>query len=70
MRYRVEMAPHSSQRVALTAPRRIEQLASRAKIGIKRDRPLRRRANMAAKLQRSLVVARQHALDEHDEMLK
>ena len=70
MRYRVEMAPHSSQRVALTAPRRIEQLASRARIGIKRDRPLRRRANMAAKLQRSLIVARQHALDEHDEMLK
>ena len=70
MRYRVEMAPHGSQRVALTAPRRIEQLASRARIGIKRDRPLRRRANMAAKLQRSLIVARQHALDEHDEMLK
>ena len=70
MRYRVEMAPHSSQRAALTAPRRIEQLASRARIGIKRDRPLRRRANMAAKLQRSLIVARQHALDEHDEMLK
>jgi hypothetical protein len=69
MRYRIEMVSHASKRVALTAPKRIERLSNADRTGIKRRMVLPRRANMEAKLRRSLIVARQFAIDEHDEML-
>jgi hypothetical protein len=56
----------------ITAPPRLARLNS--------DKPLRllarpgrtfdRRANLEAKLRRSLIVARQHAINEHDKMLE
>ena len=70
MRYRIEMVSHASKRAALTAPKRIELLSSAARTGIKRRMVLPRRANMEAKLRRSLIVARQFAIDEHGEQLK
>lgn len=70
MRYRIEMVSHASKRAALTAPKRIELLTNTTLRGIKRRRIPSRRANMEAKLRRSLIVARQFALDEHDTVLK
>jgi hypothetical protein len=72
MRYRSEMCSHASKRVALTAPRRIAQLSSDKPLRVhaRAGRMLDRRANIEARLRRSLIVARQHALDEHERMLK
>ena len=70
MHYRIEMVSHSSKRAALTAPKRIARLTSAARTGIKGRLLLPRRANMEFKLRRSLILARQYALDEHDKMLK
>jgi hypothetical protein len=62
----------TEKRHAVTAPPRLARLNS--------DRPLRvharpgrtfdGRANLEIALRRSLIVARQHAIDEHHKMLK
>jgi hypothetical protein len=72
LRYRTEMVPHSSQRAALTAARRIERLNSTVpeRITPSRLTGIEHRASVEAKLRRSLIVARRHALDEHDERLE
>jgi hypothetical protein len=72
MRYRGEMCSHFGKRVALTAPKRIERLNSDtpARLHPRPGRTLDRRANMEARLRRSLIVARQYALEEHAKMLK
>jgi hypothetical protein len=54
----------------LTAPGRIDRLTSGTGTGIKGRLVLPRRANLEAKLRRSLIVARQFAIDEHEKMLK
>ena len=41
-----------------------------SRINPRRGRVLDRRASLEAKLRRSLIVARQFAIDEHDKMLK
>jgi hypothetical protein len=72
LRYRIEMVSHASKRAALTAPKRIARLGSTTP---ERLRPLpgmvmERRRRMEEKLRRSIIVARQYAIDEHDKMLK
>ena len=56
----------------VTAPPRIALLSGDkpARVNPRPGRKLDRRANLEAKLRRSLIVARQHAIDEHDKMLK
>jgi hypothetical protein len=56
----------------ITAPPRIASLNGDkpARVNPRPGRKLDRRANLEAKLRRSLIVARQHAIDEHDKMLK
>jgi hypothetical protein len=70
MLHRAEMCSHFAKRAALLAPERIERLAHVGRTGIKRRLVLPRRANLELKLKRSLIVARQYAIDEHDKMLK
>jgi hypothetical protein len=72
LHYRIEMFSHASKRAAYTAPKRIARLNSAVPQGIKRgrDRLFDRRANLEAKLRRSLIVARQFAIDEHNKMLE
>jgi hypothetical protein len=55
----------------VTAPPRITLLNGDkpARINPRPGRMLDRRANLEAKLRRSLIVARQFAIDEHDKML-
>jgi hypothetical protein len=55
----------------VTAPSRIALLNGDkpARINPRPGRRLDRRANLEARLRRSLIVARQHANDEHDKML-
>ena len=71
LRYRIEMFSHANERAAYTAPKRIARLNSTMPEGIRRgrDRLFDRRANMEAKLRRSLIVARQFAIDEHEKIL-
>jgi hypothetical protein len=69
MRYRIEMVSHASKRVALTAPKRIARLVDPNPVGIKGRVTLPRRGLLEARLRRSLIVARQYALDEHEKML-
>jgi hypothetical protein len=56
----------------VTAPPRIALLNGDkpARIHPRPGRSLDRRANLEAKLRRSLIVARQFAIDEHDKMLE
>jgi hypothetical protein len=56
----------------VTAPPRIALLngGKPVRINPRPGRRLDRRANLEAKLRRTLIVARQHAIDEHDKMLK
>ena len=68
MRYRVELV-RSSQRAALTAPKRIARLVNPNPVGLKGRATLPRRGLLEARLRRSLIVARQYALDEHEKML-
>jgi hypothetical protein len=62
----------TERRHLITAPPRIALLNGdkSARINPRPGRMLDRRANLEAKLRRSLIVARQHAIDEHDNMLK
>jgi hypothetical protein len=59
-------------RPLVTAPPRIALLNGDkpARINPRPGRMLDRRANLEAKLRCSLIVARQHAIDERDKMLK
>jgi hypothetical protein len=41
-----------------------------ARVNPRPGRNLDRRANLESALRRSLIVARQYAIDEHDKMLK
>jgi hypothetical protein len=70
MQYR-SMCSHFSKRRVLTAPKRIERLygGKPARLHPRPGRMLDRRVNLEAKLRRSLIVARQFALDEHDKVL-
>ena len=56
----------------VTAPPRIALLSGDkpARVNPRPGRRLDRRANLEAKLRRSLIVARQFAIDEHNKMLK
>jgi hypothetical protein len=70
LRHRVELIT-TPARAAFTAPRRLARLTSQvsARVHPRPGRLLDRRSSLEASLRRSLVVARQHALDEHDERL-
>jgi hypothetical protein len=56
----------------VTAPPRIARLNSGGPLRVhpRPGRKLDRRANLEAKFRRSLIVARQFAIDEHDKMLR
>jgi hypothetical protein len=62
----------TEKRHAVTGPPRLAKLNSNtpARLYPRPGRMLDRRANLEARLRRSLIVARQFAIDEHDEMLK
>jgi hypothetical protein len=65
------MFPHYTQRVAHTAPRRMAMLAAPS-LWLHPDTPTRRmnrRGFVEARLRRSLALARQAALEEHDRTL-
>jgi hypothetical protein len=70
-RPRVQLIP-TEQRAAYLVPRLLRRLtsASPARLHPRKGRLLDRRPRLEAKLRRSVIVARQHALDEHDRMLK
>jgi hypothetical protein len=70
MRYRIEMVSHASKRAALTAAKRIERLANWDSPTNPNRLRLSRRSNTEERLRRSLIVARQHAIDEYEEMLR
>jgi hypothetical protein len=69
-RPRVELI-RTEKRAAYIAPRILVRLngATPARLHPRPGRMLDRRANLEAKLRRSLIVARQFAIDEHDKML-
>jgi hypothetical protein len=68
-RNRVQLIP-TPDRVALTAPRRLERLTSSpARLHTRPGRTLDARHRLEAALRRSLIVARQAALDEHQKWL-
>jgi hypothetical protein len=71
LRSRVELV-RTEKRAAYHAPRILARLNSTvpARINPRPGRMLDRRVNLEAKLRRSLIVARQHAIDEHNKMLK
>ena len=70
LRYRVELI-RTEKRAAYHAPRILARLNSEAPARLfpRPGRMLDRRVNLEAKLRRSLIVARQFAIDEHDKML-
>ena len=70
LRPRVELVV-TPNRAAYLAPRILARLNSTtpARLHPRPGRMLDRRTNLEAKLRRSLIVARQHALDEHNKML-
>jgi hypothetical protein len=70
LRHRVELIA-TPARTACTAPRRLARLTSQAPVRLhpRSGRLLDRRSSVEASLRRSLIVARQHALDEHHERL-
>jgi hypothetical protein len=59
-------------RYTVTAPPRLARLKSGnpARVNPRPGRQLDRRANLEARLRRSLIVAREHAINEHDKMLE
>jgi hypothetical protein len=71
LRPRVQLI-RTEQRAAYHAPRILSRLNSEtpARLFPRLGRKLDRRANLEAKLRRSLIVARQFAIDEHDKMLR
>jgi len=70
LRARVELI-RTENRAAYHAPKRLARLYSGtpARIHPRPGRMLDRRARLEARLRRSLIVARQFAIDEHDKML-
>jgi hypothetical protein len=69
-RARIELIP-TPARAAHTVPRRLARLTGPpARLYPRPGRRLDRRTHIEAALRRSVIVARQHALDEHDRMLK
>jgi hypothetical protein len=70
MRGRVELTA-TSQRAARIVPKLLARLTSSspAQLHPRPGRMLNRRSRLEAKVRRSLIVARQFALDEHAEML-
>jgi hypothetical protein len=70
LRPRVELI-RTEKRAAYIAPRILARLnsATPARLHPRPGRTLDRRANLEAKLRRSLIVARQFAIDEHEKML-
>jgi hypothetical protein len=62
----------TEKRHMVTAPARLARLNSGepARVSPRPGRQLDRRANLEARLRRSLIVAREHAIDEHDKMLE
>ena len=70
LRARVEHIK-THKRASYLAPRILARLNSNtpARLFPRPGRKLDRRANLEAKLRRSLIVARQFALDEHEKML-
>jgi hypothetical protein len=62
----------TEQRHAVTAPGRLARLNSDGPLRVhpRPGRTLDRRANLEAKLRRSLIVARQFAIDEHEKTLR
>jgi hypothetical protein len=70
LRSRVELI-RTENRAAYHAPRILDRLNSTtpARLHPRPGRMLDRRVNLEAKLRRSLIVARQFAIDEHDKML-
>jgi hypothetical protein len=71
LRPRVQLI-RTEKRAAYHAPRIFARLnaTTPARINPRPGRMLDRRANLEAKLRRSLIVARQFAIDEHDKMLE
>jgi hypothetical protein len=71
LRTRVELI-RTEQRAAYHAPRILARLnsAAPARLHPRPGRMLDRRVPLEARLRRSLIVAKQHALDEHDRVLK
>ena len=69
-RHRVELIP-TEQRAAYHAPRLIARLTSPlpAKLHPRNGEMLDKRVKMELALRRSLIVARQFAIDEHDKVL-
>jgi hypothetical protein len=70
-RPRVELIA-TPKRAAHTAPRLLQRLTSSspARLHPRKGRVIDRRIPLEAKLRRSLIVARQYALSEHDRALK
>jgi hypothetical protein len=70
LRSRVELI-RTEKRAAYHAPRILAKLNSATSMRLhpRPGRMLERRANMEARLRRSLIVAKQYAIDEHAEML-
>jgi hypothetical protein len=69
-RNRVELI-ETHKRAAYHAPRLLARLTGPpARLYPQNGRMLDRRSWLEAKLRRSLIVARQHAVDEHERMLK
>ena len=70
LRPRVQLIA-TPQRAAHVAPKLIARLtsASPARLHPRPGRVFDRRSRFEAKVRRSVIVARQHALDEHDELL-
>jgi hypothetical protein len=62
----------SEKRAAYHLPRLLARLnnVAPARIHPRNGQMLDRRANLEARLRRSLIVSREHAIDEHDKMLE
>jgi hypothetical protein len=60
------------ERAAYVVPRRLARLtsASPARLRPRRGRVLDRRVRLEGAIRRSLIVARKHALEEHEKLLK
>jgi hypothetical protein len=71
LRWRVELIA-TPARAAHVVPRLIERLTSSspARLHPRKGRKLDRRGPLEAKVRRSLIVARQHELDEHEKVLE
>jgi hypothetical protein len=70
--YRVELFSHRSKRTPYVVSRLLARLNSTTPARLHPSSPgqmLDRRARLEAALRRSLIAARQFALDEHDQML-